>query len=143
MTSSFRISPLVGSWGQLFDPVHGLVFSSPVTMVSFVGLFWLARRDRALAWYLGLSWLALFLVFATYDQWNSSHAGNRFLMPIVALAAIPLATLVEQNLRVARGPPPPRLVPTPVMDKNVGRIVGVAADEIRLPRRKGDEAAVR
>ena len=96
VTSSFRISPLVGGWGQLFDPVHGLVFSSPVTMVSFAGLFWLARRDRALAWYLGLSWLALFLVFATYEQWNSSHAGNRFLMPIVALAAIPLANLIEQ-----------------------------------------------
>jgi hypothetical protein len=94
--SSFTLNPLVGAYGQLFERVHGLLFSSPITLPSLAGLFVFARRDRTLAWYLGLSSLALFLFYSTYDQWNASHYGNRFLMALVVLAAIPLAVLLDK-----------------------------------------------
>jgi hypothetical protein len=94
--ASFVLNPVLGAYGQLFDPVHGLLFSSPITLPSLAGLFLLARRHRALAWYLGGSSLALFLFFTTYDQWDASHYGNRFLMAVIALAAMPLAVLLER-----------------------------------------------
>ncbi len=94
--SSFTLNPLEGAYGQLFERVHGLLFSSPITLPSLVGLFLFSRRDRVLAWYLGPSSLALFLFYSTYDQWNASHYGNRFLMPLVVLAAIPLAVLLDK-----------------------------------------------
>jgi hypothetical protein len=100
--SSFTMNPAQGAYGQLFDPVHGLLYSSPITLPSLAGLFLLARRHRALAWYLAGSSLALFLFFSMYDQWDASHYGNRFLMPVIALAAIPLAVLLEKAAALTR-----------------------------------------
>lgn len=98
--SSFTLNPLIGAYGQLFERVHGLLFSSPITLPSLVGLFLFSRRDRVLAWCLGLSSLALFLFYSTYDQWNASHYGNRFLMALVVLAAIPLAVLLDRTAKL-------------------------------------------
>jgi hypothetical protein len=67
----------------------------PVTIPSLIGLAILWRRSATYAAGLGLSSLALFLFFSSYRLWNQSHYGNRFLMPIIALAAIPLASLLE------------------------------------------------
>jgi hypothetical protein len=94
--SMFTLNPLIGAYGQIFDRVHGLLLSSPITLPSLAGLFLLARRDRVLAWYLGLSSLAVFVLYSTYGQWNASHYGNRFLMAVVVLAALPLATLLDK-----------------------------------------------
>jgi hypothetical protein len=82
-----------GAWGQLFDPQNGLLATSTVTLLSLAGLPALAARSRAAAVHIGVGSLALFLMFSMYDQWNASHHGNRFLMPAVALCAIPLAAL--------------------------------------------------
>jgi hypothetical protein len=62
----------------------------------------LARRWPAAA--LAVAWTAvvLLLFYARYDWWWTSEYGNRFLMPAVVLAALPLAVLAE---RVATTPP--------------------------------------
>jgi hypothetical protein len=66
-----------------------------VTLLSLAGLPALAVRRRAAAAHVAIGCLGLFLLFSMYDQWNASHYGNRFLMPAVALCAIPLAALFE------------------------------------------------
>jgi hypothetical protein len=46
---------------------------------------------------LAVAWTAaaLLLFFARYELWQASAYGNRFLLPLVALGALPLATLAE------------------------------------------------
>jgi hypothetical protein len=96
---SFSLDPVEGMRGQLFDGSHGLLTTSPVTLLSFVGLPFLARRRRLLAWVLGIGSVTLFLVYSTYDNWNASHYGNRFLIPIAVLAVVPLASLLDAASR--------------------------------------------
>jgi hypothetical protein len=91
----FGLSLVQGIWRQITDSRHGLLLTSPVTIPSLIGLAILWRRSATYAAGLGLSSLALFLFFSSYRLWNESHYGNRFLMPIIALAAIPLASLLE------------------------------------------------
>jgi hypothetical protein len=93
--SSFTMPMREGATGQLMDPQHGLVMTSPVTALSLAGLPALAARSGAAAAHVGVGGVALFLMFSMYDQWNASHYGNRFLMPAVVLCAIPLATLFD------------------------------------------------
>src|SRR4029453_13425371 len=102
---SFSLDPVEGMRGQLFDRSHGLLTTSPVTLLSFAGLPFLAGRRRLLAWVLGISSVALFLVYSTYDNWNASHYGNRFLIPIAVLAAVPLASLLDAASRWWRSTP--------------------------------------
>ena len=59
----------------------------------FPVLLWRCRRLGAT---LAIGSLAIFVLFCFYDQWNASHYGNRFLMPVVAFGAVPLAALVQQ-----------------------------------------------
>jgi hypothetical protein len=91
----FGLSIVLGMWGQITDPRHGLLFTSPVTIPSLVGLAILWRRSSRYAAGLGLSLLGLFLFFSSYRLWDQSYYGNRFLIPIIALAAIPLASLLQ------------------------------------------------
>lgn len=81
---------------QLVDPELGLVFSSPITLVGLAGLGLLWRRARSLALVVLLSSGGLYLAFSLYERWATSHAGNRFLMPVVALATLPLAALLDR-----------------------------------------------
>jgi len=58
--------------------------------------------------FLAFGTVVLYCLFSTYDQWNAAHYGNRFLMPIVAFAVVPLATLLDQAagwLRLRRSTP--------------------------------------
>jgi hypothetical protein len=43
----------------------------------------------------------LYGLFSIYWEWATSHYGNRFLMPIVAAAAVPLAALLQWMAGVA------------------------------------------
>ena len=70
--------------------------NSPITLISLLGFPVLLWRDRRLGATLAVGSMALFLLFCVYDQWNASHYGNRFLMPVVAFAAVPLAALIHQ-----------------------------------------------
>ena len=100
--ASFDLDPVVGARGQIFDATHGLLYSSPITLVSLGGLVLLGRRKPGLAWYLGASSVALFLFYSTYDQWNASHYGNRFLMPVIAFGGVPLAVLSDRAIDMFR-----------------------------------------
>lgn len=120
--SDFGIPVLEGVRGQIMDRANGLLFTSPITLLSLLGLYPLARHDRGAALYLILTFLAVFLFFSFYGQWRASHFGNRFLMPISVLAAVPLAALLDavglfrflpgRRLRgvpqTSTGPPPVR-----------------------------------
>ncbi len=97
--SSFDLPFREGFSGQIFDPEHGLLHTSPITLISLLGFPVLLWRNRRLGAALATGSLALFLLFCLYDQWNASHYGNRFLMPVVAFGAVPLAALIQQLLR--------------------------------------------
>src|SRR4029077_7309 len=103
--SSFDLPFREGFNGQLFDPEHGLLRTSPITLISLLGFPLLLWRDRRLGATLATGSLALFVLFCFYDQWNATHYGHRFLMRVVAFGAVPLAALVEQLpwFRTARG----------------------------------------
>jgi hypothetical protein len=93
--SDFDLPLWAGVRGQLADRNHGLFFTSPVTLLSVLGIGLLARRDRKTTLYLTSGGVALFLLFSKYRPWDTSHYGNRFLMPLIVLAAVPLAALID------------------------------------------------
>ena len=93
--SSFDLPFVVGLRGQMFDPQHGLLFTSPLTLAAIAGIPAMKNKVPALTIYVVLGCAALICFFSTYDQWNASHYGNRFLFPVVALMSIPLAALLE------------------------------------------------
>jgi hypothetical protein len=96
--SSFDLPIASGMYGQIFEAQHGLLATSPVTLVALAGIPWLVGRRPRLAVHLVVGSLALFLLYSTYDQWNASHYGNRFLIPAVAALSVPLAAAIERAL---------------------------------------------
>jgi hypothetical protein len=80
---------------QLRHPTQGLLATSAITLVSWVGFVALFRRHRRLAVAIAAGSGALILFFASYRLWDSSHYGNRHLMPAVVLAAAPLGALLD------------------------------------------------
>jgi hypothetical protein len=98
--ADFDLPPWQGAWGQLFDRRHGLLATSPITLLALLGLPALARRDRKTALYVGGTMLALFGFFSCYRLWAASHYGNRFLLPLVVLAALPLAAAFDELARI-------------------------------------------
>ncbi|HZE88698.1 MAG TPA: glycosyltransferase 87 family protein [Verrucomicrobiae bacterium] len=93
--SDFGNPLLDGIRGQLLDRDRGLVFTAPVVLLAIPGLvLWFRRRrDQALLAF-GLGEF-LFLLFSRYLYWPTSHLGNRFLIPLVALAAPAVACLAD------------------------------------------------
>ena len=94
---------------QLRHPTQGLLATSAITLVSWLGLPLLARRHGRLASSVALSSATLVVFFSTYTLWDSSHYGNRHLMAAVALAVLPLAALIDP--RGALRSPSPRAAP--------------------------------
>jgi hypothetical protein len=94
--SDFNRPVITGVRDQIVDRTHGLLFTSPITLLAMVGLISLARRRGGLALYLVITFLSIFVFFARYDYWNASHYGSRFLLPIMVLATIPLAALLDR-----------------------------------------------
>ncbi len=62
--SDFGLSILEGARGQIMDRAHGLLFTSPITLLSLFGLYPLARRDKRAALYLIVTFLAVRLATA-------------------------------------------------------------------------------
>jgi hypothetical protein len=102
--SDFGRPLITGARNQVLDRAHGLLFTSPITLLSLIGFYPLSRRSSPTALYLLFTFLAVFLFFSTYEHWNASHHGNRFLMPIVVLAALPLASLLDATVLRRRQP---------------------------------------
>lgn len=104
--SSF-VTPLgTGLWGLFFDPERrGLYGQSPFLLFALLGLPWLWRRDRCLA----LCCIALAVPYALVLAQYRSYSGGgtrdpRYLMPVLACLALPLAAWIDGPLRAARAP---------------------------------------
>jgi 4-amino-4-deoxy-L-arabinose transferase-like glycosyltransferase len=91
----FDQSLVRGVAGEFFDPDHGLLPTSPALLLALPGFAILLRRrpKEAVLFLAAAEFLLLF--FATYRDWAASHYGNRFLMPLVALAAAPVALTLQ------------------------------------------------
>ena len=80
---------------QMRHPTQGLLQTSAITLVSWIGLPWLAWRRPRVGAGIAIGTAALVLLFSAYQLWDSSHYGNRHLLPAVALAVVPLAALLD------------------------------------------------
>jgi hypothetical protein len=99
----FDGDPVRGVAGQLFDPSHGLLPTSPIILLALPGVvLHYRRRPREALLYLAVGEFLL-LFFGTYRYWAASHYGPRFLMPLVALAAPSMALTLEHLAALLRG----------------------------------------
>jgi hypothetical protein len=96
-SSSFSCSALENLPEVLLDKKSGLVTGAPLIVVALAfGMknFWLKARNDAILLIVASAMLAT--LFSKYCNAFPGELGNRYLMPIVALCAIPLAFAVEQ-----------------------------------------------
>ncbi|MFQ5877878.1 MAG: hypothetical protein ACE5JH_09370 [Acidobacteriota bacterium] len=103
----FDQNPLAGLVAEMIDPLHGLLPTSPVLFLVLPGFVLLLRRRPAEAVLHLVIGEFLLLLFGTYRYWATSHYGNRFLMPVVAVAAPSVALTLEwltRRLRPGRRP---------------------------------------
>jgi hypothetical protein len=80
---------------QLFHQHLGLMATATAGVLGWLGLRALWRRRPLMAWSSAAFALGTFLFYCVYDYTHASHFSNRFLMPAVALASLPLAALLE------------------------------------------------
>lgn len=84
-----------GLAGEIADPRHGLIPTSPVLLLAVPGFVLLFRRHpREAVLTLAIGEFLLFF-FGTYRYWAASHYGNRFLMPLVAVASPSVASALQ------------------------------------------------
>jgi hypothetical protein len=107
----FRLNVLVGNWWQkLFDLRVGLVVFNPA-LVAFPWVCAWARRfaDKWFTWStLGASMLYGLYMFS-YEHWDVSFVGDRFLLPSVylyILSFIPWCSGLVQSIRDTRNETP-------------------------------------
>jgi 4-amino-4-deoxy-L-arabinose transferase-like glycosyltransferase len=96
-SSSFSCSALENLPEVLLDKKSGLVTGAPLIIVALAfGMrnFWLKARNEAIL--LIVTGAMLIILFSKYCNAFPGEPGNRYLMPVVALCAIPLAFAVEQ-----------------------------------------------
>jgi hypothetical protein len=84
-----------GLLGELVDPRHGILPTAPVVLLAAPGLLLLGRRRRQETLFTTAVFVTLVAVLAPYREWTASHAGNRFLMPAIALLAPAMALALE------------------------------------------------
>jgi hypothetical protein len=83
-------APRLGS--VLFSSDHGLLVWTPLLIPAVAGLFFLRRRDRALAAYLATALLALYYLIAIDSCWDGiSSFGNRFFISLTPVFVLGLA----------------------------------------------------
>ena len=101
--SSFGLPFFKGLSLQLTDTTHGLLPTAWSSVLGFLGgLFLITRKSAALITML-LFMLVTFLFYCKYDFVSASGYSNRFLMPAVALSAIPLAVLLDRLVGTQSG----------------------------------------
>jgi hypothetical protein len=93
-----------GLTGEILDARRGLLPTAPALLLAVPGFILLFRRRPADALFLLGVAEFLILLMAAYRDWNQSHYGNRFLMPVIACAA-PATALTLQKLLTRRGAP--------------------------------------
>ena len=90
--------PLLGLYGLLFSPGKGIFLYTPLLLLSVAALplFWQAHRHLAVM--IGLWWLAFLAFYAPYNFWTGGvNWGPRFLLPLVAVSLLPVATILTQS----------------------------------------------
>jgi len=90
---------LAGLWGLLLSPEKGLLFYSPILLLSFFSFPAFFKRNRAEAMLI----LALFVVYSiTFAKWHAWAAGAcwgpRFLVPLIPFLMIIIAPTIEAIL---------------------------------------------
>lgn len=96
-----------GQWGGkaaplqvLFSSDHGLFTWTPVLIPAVAGLYLLRKRDKELALYLGISFLAFYALISTYACWDGiSSFGNRFFISLTPLFILGLAITFNELAR--------------------------------------------
>ncbi|HET8945533.1 MAG TPA: hypothetical protein VFQ07_01005 [Candidatus Polarisedimenticolia bacterium] len=117
-----------GLWGEISDPRHGILPTAPVVLLAVPGLLLLGRRNRREAVFTAVVFLALLGVLAPYREWTASHAGNRFLMPAIALLA-PAMALACSAIAALRH----RAAPAPVEERAPAGIPAQTAIAVEDP----------
>jgi hypothetical protein len=80
----------------LFSSDHGLFSWTPLLLLAVLGLFFVPRIYKALAFYLGLAVLAFIYLISSYPYWDGlSSFGNRFLISLTPIYVFGLAALLQ------------------------------------------------
>jgi len=80
---------------QLIDQVHGLVPTAGAAVLAVFGYGRLYKKSRPAFALILLFSLLTFLFYCKYDFITGSDYSNRFLMPLVAISAVPLSCLLD------------------------------------------------
>jgi hypothetical protein len=87
----------------LLDPQSGLLLGAPLLLLAIAfgaRAFWQRARNEAILQ--ALICISLVALFSKYCNAMPGTLGNRYLMPVVALSAVPLAIAVEECLHRGR-----------------------------------------
>jgi len=83
-----------GLWGLLASPGRGLLLYCPICLLTLVAWNGFARKFRAESIFIFLCVITLTVGYAKWYSWEGGWCwGPRFLIPVVPLLALPLATL--------------------------------------------------
>ncbi len=88
--------------GVLADPKSGLLIGAPLILVALAfgaRSFWQKARSEMIM--LSLVSLALLILFGKYCNSYPGTLGNRYLMPIAALSALPLSMAIQTCFEVS------------------------------------------
>lgn len=84
-------------WTLLIDSEIGLFVSFPMLPLAILlGLPELWKRDRTMVVFLALAMISYLIFFSTYSASNNTGGGNRYLLAIGAIYAIPLAAAISR-----------------------------------------------
>jgi hypothetical protein len=90
----FDRSLIQGALEQMFEMPRGLIVTAPLAVLAWLGLPRLVRQAGPLALGSALAAVVIYVLFAIY-VYGEEHPFVRFLLPLVGLAAAPLASLLE------------------------------------------------
>jgi len=90
--------PIYGLYGLLFSPGKGILFYAPMLVLSFVGSLLFVRKNKPEMWLIIGLWISYLAFYAPYNFWTGGfNWGPRFLLPLLALAFLPLGALLENK----------------------------------------------
>lgn len=88
-TESFSGVWWFGVYGLLFGPGRGLLWYSPVLLLSVFGVGWFWRRARWIAAVALILFLVYVLLYGKWYMWHGGYSwGPRFLVPMVPFLAL-------------------------------------------------------
>lgn len=93
-------------WNVLFSWDHGLLSWTPVLILALIGLGIFCGRNRAVGFYLSVSFLAFYYVISIQPTWDGmSSFGNRYFVSLTPLFIFGLASLCDWLVHAWRARP--------------------------------------